>query len=246
MTLMMTLTSLFHRNCRIPANDKGRAGSPLPAERCHRRAGDSAPYHRYEISRLKPKRICLGLALAVAVLAAGCLVPSIYPFYTEKEVVFESALLGTWEKPATDADTREIWSFEKADEKEYKFTFIDGDRKNVFAAHLFKLKEHLFMDCLHVEQAGDGVPPHYLLKVVQIEPTLKTAMFDYSWLKKLLDKNPGALRHALIQNEPGSTNASRIVLTADTAELQKFILKHIDGKDTFGDLNELKRREPAK
>ena len=44
------------------------------------------------------------------------------------------------------------------------------------------------MDCLHVEQAGDGVPPHYLLRVVQIEPTLKTAMLDASWLKKLLEK----------------------------------------------------------
>ncbi len=182
----------------------------------------------------------------MAVLAAGCLVPSIYPFYTEKEVVFEPALLGIWEKPGADADTREVWTFERSGDKQYKFTFVDGDRKNVFAAHLFKLKEHLFLDCLHVEEAGDGVPPHYLLRVVQIEPTLKAAMLDYSWLKKLLEKSPGAIRHTLIQSDASNTNSSRIVLTADTTELQKFILKHIDGKDTFGDLNELKRREAKK
>ena len=195
---------------------------------------------------LKIKRVLPWLAVCLTVVVAGCVVPSIYPFYTEKEVVFDPALLGTWEKTSVDADAREVWTFEKSGDKEYKFTFIDGDRKNVFSAHLFRLKEHLFLDCLHVEQAGDGVPPHYLLRVAQIEPTLKAAMLDYTWLKKLLEKNPGAIRHVLTRDESGSTNSMHIVLTADTAELQKFILKHIDGKDTFGDLDELKRRQIAK
>ena|SRR5579871_7013508 len=196
--------------------------------------------------RIDRKKISLWLALGIAVLAAGCLVPSIYPFYTEKEVVFEPALVGVWEKTATDADTREIWTFEKAHEKEYKFTFVDGDRKNVFSAHLFKLKDQLFLDCLHLEETSDAVPPHYLLRVEQIEPTLKASMLEGSWLKKLLDKNPGAIRHTLVQSDLNDPKSARIVLTADTAELQKFLLKHIDGKDAFGDLNELKRREAKK
>ena len=200
----------------------------------------------YEMGSRKIKRVLPWLAVCLAVMVAGCVVPSIYPFYTEKEVVFDPALLGTWEKTSVDADAREIWTFEKAGEKEYKFTFIDGDRKNVFSAHLFQLKEHLFLDCLHTEQAGDGVPPHYLLRVGQIEPTLKVAMLDATWLRKLLDRNPGAIRHVLTRDESGNANSTHIVLTADTAELQKFILKHIDGKDTFGDLNELKRRQIAK
>lgn len=195
---------------------------------------------------LNMKKICLWMALGIAVLAAGCLVPSIYPFYTEKELVFEPALIGTWEKPNADADSREIWAFEKSGEKQYKFTYVEGDRKNVFQAHLFKLKEHLFLDCLHVEQAGDGVPPHYLLRVEQIQPTLRVTMLEYAWLKKMLEKNPAAIRHILSRDEPSNTNSTHIVLTADTAELQKFLLKHMDDKETFGDLNELKCKENAK
>jgi hypothetical protein len=44
---------------------------------------------------------------------------------------------------------------------------------------------------------------------------------DYDWLEKLLAEKPKALRHHLIEDR-GST---RLVLTADTAELQRFVVK---------------------
>ncbi|MEI2723668.1 MAG: hypothetical protein V9H26_09030 [Verrucomicrobiota bacterium] len=42
-------------------------------------------------------------------------------------------------------------------------------------------------------------------------------------------------------NEPGNTNNNQLVLTAETPELQKFILKHISNTNTFGVTTELTR-----
>ena len=51
--------------------------------------------------------ISTGLALA---LATGCVLTSVYPFYFEKDVVFEPALLGSWQKAG---QTDEQWQFTK-------------------------------------------------------------------------------------------------------------------------------------
>jgi hypothetical protein len=91
-----------------------------------------------------------------------------------------------------------------------------------------------------------GTPPHYLLKVAQIKPTLQTAPLDYDWLSKLLEKNPEAVRHILVRDNPTDTSNtnSRVVLTADTTELQKFVLGHL--QDGFGETIEMKRPESGR
>jgi len=68
-------------------------------------------------------------------------------------------------------------------------------------------------------------PGHLLVHVPQIEPTLKLEFFDYDWLAKYLDKNPSALEH--------HREGERIVLTADTRALQKFVLKHLGKNELF-------------
>ena len=60
-------------------------------------------------------------------------------------------------------------------------------------------------------------------RVSQIEPELKLALFDFDWLEKFLEENPGALAHHL---EKPDGKDGRIVLTASTSELQSFVLAH--------------------
>ena len=38
-------------------------------------------------------------------------------------------------------------------------------------------------------------PGHLLFRVVQVEPELKLAVFDYDWLQNYLDKHPNSLAH---------------------------------------------------
>jgi len=179
------------------------------------------------------------LCFLCAVLMLGC-VPSWNPLYTDKDVVFDPALIGVW---ATDND-KESWDFSKDGEKAYKLVQIDHDgHRAEFAVHLVKLKDTRFLD-LYLTKATDAkfnglaafslLPAHLFLKVQQIGPVLQMAVMDPDWLKEYLEKNPKAIRHEKLEE-------GRIVLTAATADLQKFVLEHAKEK-LFGDTADLKRK----
>jgi len=185
--------------------------------------------------------------LLVALLAlAGC-VPSWNPFYTEKDLVFDSTLIGRWRPVEAKEGSKEDWEFTKAGDKHYQLTQTDEEgRKAAFEARLFKLKEHLFLD-LHVTKVeGDElkvnawasislVPAHLLLKVELTESTLKLAAMNPEWLKEFLKHNSSAIAHRTVSD--GS-----IVLAAGTDELQKFVLAHVGDKEFIGGPMEMKRK----
>jgi hypothetical protein len=75
---------------------------------------------------------------------------------------------------------------------------------------------------------------HYLLKVTRIEPELEMNLLDYDWLKTLIEKDPKVIRHIVVPKKLGEDGDGNLVLTADTAELQKFILKHEKTEGAFG------------
>ena len=71
---------------------------------------------------------------SVAVLLTAC-IPSVNPYFTEKDVVFDPSLLGTWGNPG---DPKENWRFEAADNKAYMFSVSEDDGKTgSFEARLF-------------------------------------------------------------------------------------------------------------
>jgi|SRR6185295_1561313 len=185
------------------------------------------------------KRTTLWLSVGASLVLAGC-VPSLNPLYTEKDLVFEAALVGTW---AEQDDSQETWGFEKSGEKQYKLVINENGKTGEFEVHLLKLGNTLYLDFF---PESDGlkdskrndfylshfVPGHMFAKVTQVEPALRMAMLNPDWLKKLLEKNPKAIDHQGIGDE-------RIVLTASTAELQKFIVANTG--EAFGDPATLKR-----
>jgi hypothetical protein len=196
------------------------------------------------------------LALIAAAFAlcflGGCVVLSIYPFYTEKDLAFDEALLGKWVK-TTEADER--WVFEKEGSSAYKLILKSGQKTYLTSTHLFKVNGELFLDMFEgegfaTESKGDDnifpprVPTHTLFKVFQTKPTLRLAIMNYEWLDKLLVSEPKALRHHLVLN--GKDKEDRFpVLTADTAELQAFLIKHSKTAEAWQDTFDLKREAAA-
>lgn len=181
------------------------------------------------------KKRCLIAVTAAAVLLSAC-IPSLKPFYTEKDVVFEAGLLGEWR--ANDAkEDQEVWKFEKTDGKAYQLTTVEKDgRQGSFKAHLFKLKQEYFLDLIPVKidyatnQASLAAcamhPGHLLFRVPQIAPELKIAATDYVWLGKFLKANPKSLAHHGEEDDG-------ILLTADTKSLQGFVLQHLGERELF-------------
>jgi hypothetical protein len=192
----------------------------------------------------KPIRLQRSLAAIAAfgLLLAGCVVTSVYPWYTAKDVVFEPALIGTWRGTESDAKPDEFWQFEKLEDRAYKLIMAEGGKRKEFDTHLFKLGGHLFLDCFPRERPEDSLPPHYLLRVGNVSPVLEITALDYDWLKKLLEKNPKTVRHLIVPKKLGESGDGDLVLTAETVELQKFILKHVNNTNAFGKPAQLKHQ----
>lgn len=186
------------------------------------------------------------IALLLALALAGC-VPSWNPFYTEKDLVSDAALVGAW-RPTQAGDTSpETWAFSKNADKLYELAQIDEDGcRATFEARLFALEGHRFLDMYLTKIEGEErklnawanislVPAHLLLKVDQIEPTMKLAAMNPDWMQKHLKQHPESLAHRIVSGDT-------VVLAASTAGLQKFILAHLDDREFFGGAMEMKRK----
>jgi hypothetical protein len=188
------------------------------------------------------KRIGLWVVVGVSLVLAGCVVPSVYPFYTDSQVVFDGTLVGAWVKIGGNGTN--AWTFEKSGDKEYKLVISDEKGPYEYSTHLFKFDSQTFMDCVPAQKvSGDlpGIPSHYLLKVEQIQPVLKWSTLNYKWVSEFLEKNPGAVPHTVAYANPDDTNSEYVILTAETKELQKFVHKHLDNTNMFTDLDDMKR-----
>jgi hypothetical protein len=173
--------------------------------------------------------------LALMSLLASCVVTSVYPFYTAKDVVFDPALVGAWAETGSTNTANEHWRFEKAAGQAYKLIVQDNEKQTEFDTHLFKLKGRFFLDLCPRERPDNSLPLHYLFTVARLEPALEMNMLDYDWLKKLIEKDPKAIHHIFVPKKLGEDGEGDLVLTADTAELQKFILMHEKTEGAFGE-----------
>ncbi len=166
------------------------------------------------------------LVIAAALVLTGC-VPSIEPLYTAKDVISDAHFVGTWStKDATLAVTA------ADDNKSYKVAYDAKEDKPVhlkFTAHLMKLGSSMFADLFPdmPEQilCYPCVPMHMFAKVAANEDTLKIDLFDTGWLDTMAKAGKLQMPSALLDDTR--------ILTAKTADLQAFMLKHENDADAF-------------
>jgi hypothetical protein len=189
--------------------------------------------------------------LLAGMLGACVPVMSLHPLYTEKEVVFEEKMLGTWVDE--NEDTSLEFSRSKKSDKRYQLILADNEgHKGKFEAQLVKLEGKLFLDVYpaqfpcDIEDANKAdwaynafflIPAHTFAKVDYSEPKLKLALTDDEKMKELLEADPNAVKFESIDD--------KAVLTASPKELQKFVLKYADDARLFSEEIELVRKKTA-
>jgi len=188
------------------------------------------------------------ILLLVFVFASflGC-VPSLNPFYTEKDVVFDQKLVGAWTE---DDGSNDTWTFTREGDRQYKLVITEGDQASSFTAHLFRIGEQRFLDLFPDKSALEEwkqsafyksalIRGHFAIKVSSIEPELQMSMLDVEWLGKLLEQEPKAVQHH-------KTPDGELVLSASTMELQQFLLKHVKTPNAWGEKPSVwKRKDKA-
>lgn len=180
----------------------------------------------------------------VAFLLAGCLVTSLNPLYTPKDLVFDPRLVGTW----SEEKGSETWTFEAQDNRSYLVTIQDENgQKAILQAHLLRLKERLYFDLLLAEHplnsnpdlrlnayaAYSMVPAHVFMQVAITNAAIELAHLDSEWLAKQLKSNPGLLDHRWIEDNLKKNDEKRVLLTGSTRQLQRFMIRNADNPDVF-------------
>jgi hypothetical protein len=220
--------------------------------------------------------------LAFILLLAGCQpVDSLNPLYTQKDVVFDSALLGKW--------TEEGGTLEFFEGPDHSYNVIFRDDSNppeqmVLRGHLVNLQGHRFLDlaqkewvgppelyALQIVQTKNGPqvsPPflhsgdgaylefaggsnglvtlqtriaHWFFKVTSDDKNLRLDFIDDERLEKLLEPKKIQIGHVMAPAR--NKDSHHLLLTASTADLQRFMVEYVNDEQVFSDSIKLKRPE---
>ncbi len=175
---------------------------------------------------MSSRRVAL-VPILGAILAAGCIVQSLNPFYTEGAEVELPAILGRW-SPAEDGkaeEGRKPWRFEARQ----VVTYDDDGLGATLDVTYFKVGEHTFVDSSPDEAHDDQdtsewwnvhlLATHSLCRVTLRGDRLQLRPLDYEWLRDAVREKKAALPHVEMRGR------ERIVFTATPEEWEIFLRK---------------------
>lgn len=179
--------------------------------------------------------------ICILFLFYGC-IPSIHPLYTEKDVVFEPSLLGTWIEKE---DSKDKWVFEKSDSNSYKLILSSESKASEFLVHLVKIGEYLFFDFYPIKNdtiflnkinffEQHYIPVHTFSKVELKNNILEMKMLEPQWLEKAIEQEDVVIAHEKTKDV--------FVITASTQELQKFFLAYANDENAFSVSSKLTKK----
>lgn len=190
---------------------------------------------------------------AIVSLTMSCLVTSIHPLYTEKDLIFVTELLGTW----AGEEEEDIWTFNQSGKNAYElvirqqrssketegpYDYLDYSEDGEYEAHLVKLGKFLFLDIYpdepEIEEYGYDfhlVPVHSFWRIWIEKDVMRLAYLSEDWLEEMLNKKKVNIAHIRLED--------RVVLAAPTEELQKFVLKYAEDSDAFPEPEDYLRKK---
>ena len=165
----------------------------------------------------------------------GC-VPSLQPLYTDKDTLFDPALVGTWE------GKEESWLIRRSEGNFYQLTVKPAKgAPATFEGRLVELGTARFLDLYPGEPDIQNdlykmhlVPAHSISRIRLERDTLRVAMLDDSWLRDLIRDQKVQIAHQILKD-------NMLVLTAATAELQALVSRYADDPKAFADPSEFRR-----
>lgn len=154
--------------------------------------------------------------IALVLFWTSACIPSLFPLYTDAELVTDARLAGSWR--ATDEDDL-LWTFGPAGNF-YRLAIFDDGSCAQFEARLVALDEYLFLDLYPSDpKFANGMYSNHFLRVhtfyrIEItESRLEISALDIDWLKRQVDD--GTLQARLLEVDDTT------VLANPTPQLQR-------------------------
>jgi hypothetical protein len=196
------------------------------------------------------KKIYSFAAIALLLGLTGCL-STVYPIFTEKDVVFDPKIIGKWRHEskseggfveiakATSADMSDYPALKKMQGKIYLIKYLNNEGVyDTYLGFLVKLGNKFYMDYFPAETPeikkyngfyrSHFIKMHtcFLIRFLKDNNTFELKQFSEDFLKNLIDNKKIHIRHEV--NEAGS-----FIVTAPTEELQQYILKYSDVPEAY-------------
>jgi hypothetical protein len=180
------------------------------------------------------------IVLSVLLISTGCGVFSLHPLYQNKDLLVNADLIGTWQ---IEGD-KDFLIIDTIQNKKYGFKIVDEEDTVSFEMGLIKLDDQYFIDLFPSEDdygsleyfARNYVPAHTFMKFDYIDDEIYLTEFDNERLIELFQQNRIRLAH----EQPGE-DEDYVVITASTADLQKFIARYANDKDAFNETEKYRR-----
>ncbi len=181
------------------------------------------------------------LSLAVTILATGCWVRSLHPIYTEKDLIFDENLVGTWEMVDKDGNEKATMIFHRLEKTAYRLSYGEKGDTAEFEVHLTRIGERTFLD-LYPELPADYqgvdaahvVRAHGIVRIAIGKDETRFELLDHEWLKGALEKEKLGLAYQIVDGA--------VILEASTEELRAFLEKYGESKRAFSNCFIMTRR----
>jgi len=194
---------------------------------------------------LNSKVIIIILAMAAM---SSCLVSSLHPFFKQKDKYFDTTMVGYWIDEDSciwtiipNLKTKEFMGPERHDST-YTITYYEeDDNYSILTGTLFQLNNVRYVDftpdpneehCTSDMSSFHHVPVHTLARVQYCKDSILLFWYGEEWLNELFEQNRIRIKHEKLN----FTAYERHVLTADTDELQKFIIKYANDPKTADEI----------
>jgi hypothetical protein len=192
---------------------------------------------------VKQFKYVIGIS-AVLLFLAGCYVTTIHPLFQEKELIKMPELAGTWShKTSTTGTTFEFWKFEEVDSNySYNLSIWNVDSSDIrqndtakFEIRLGKLGKINFFDMFPIDY-DKGIndylkmqllPSHFISKIKIENDSLNLSFLNNEWFKDMVKKKKIKIKYEIQEK------SDRIIVTASTTELQKFVTKYAADTSAF-------------
>ena len=170
------------------------------------------------------------VVVAFLTLLAGCEpTVSLHSLLTEKDLVFDPALVGTW----VGEEDKFTITFQKSGENAYELFFMgEGVTGKHFEARLGQLGRFRFLSIYPKELDTKDefykkhlIGAHTFYRIRIDGDVLQINYLDDDWVKKMIAEKRVSIAHESFDSD--------IVLTASTDELQNFVLMHAEDPEAF-------------
>ena len=186
------------------------------------------------------KKAATLIFIGLLLLMTGCnFIPSVHPLYTDQDLIFDPLLVGVW----ADKDGNLTGTFTKKAEDAYTLLYVDEKGKNgEFTVHLLEVGDRRFLDIYAADtdiQQNEFykchlLPVHTFMRMQQQGDGLQMASLKQDWIKKYLQEHSDAIKHEKVDDG--------ILLTAQSKDMQVFLLKHDKTADAWDECSPITRR----